>query len=187
MYMKKIIILLAFVLGIIILINFFLKNTLQGRLWSFGININLSGFQLTNFAKDETRSLKSQTLEARKGDVFIEITKTEAENHQKLIDDRIYLLNSLFVPTTSPYPEVITNIISCPDEFKPKAEKVTHGTIFTLFAGERYNFGICTSDLIKYQAVYGIFDCDKKGVFEIILFGQNAENLNSTVKSFYCK
>lgn len=185
--MKKIIILLAFSVGSIILINLFLINTLQGRLWSFGININLSGFKLTNVTKEATRALKSQTLEARKDDVFIKITKSVTENRQKLIDDRIYLLNSLFVPTTSPYPEVITNIISCPDEFKPKAEKVTHGTIFTLFAGERYNFGICTSDLVKYQAIYGIFDCDKKGVFEVILFGQNADNLNSTVKSFYCK
>lgn len=185
--MKKIIILAAFLIGSIILINLFLKNTLQGRLWSFGITINLSGFKLTNFTKDETRIIKSQALEARKDDVFIKITKSVTENHQKLIDDRIYLLNSLFVPTTSPYPEVITNIIECPYEFKPKAEKVTHGTIFTLFAGERYNFGICTYDLIKYKAIYGIFDCDKKGVFEVILFGQNADNLNSTVKSFYCK
>ena len=177
-----------FLLLLLIGIFFVQRNTtLQGRLQEWGIRMDLPGFQMTNFSTEKTKAVQEENLEARKGEVIVRLTKSTVENNKKLIDDRVYLLESLFVPTTSPYPEVLSNNITCPEEFRPREEKVENGSVFTLFAGERFNFGICSQDLVKYKAVYGIFDCGDKGVFEVKLFGQNLSEMKTTAASFSCE
>lgn len=180
---RKKILLIALV---IIISGFLLKDALSSPLNRWRIKMDLSGAQITNTAVDKTKTYQTETLEAKSGEIFIKIAKTETEDHQKFIHDRKFSLNSLFVPTTSPYPEVITNIIECPDEFKPKSQALEKGEIFTLFAGERFNFGICVSDLVKYSAIYGIFDCGQKGIIEFWLFGKKKEDLLAKVKTFSC-
>ncbi|MDP3973214.1 MAG: hypothetical protein Q8P92_00075 [Candidatus Daviesbacteria bacterium] len=173
---------------IISLIGFLMINNdpLKNHLNSWKIQMDLPGAKLVNTTTDKTRTYQTETLEAKGNDITIKIAKTSIEDHQKFIYDRKLSLNSLFMPTTSPYPEVITNIIECADEFKPKSQILEKGEIFTLFAGERFNFGICTSDLVKYSAIYGIFDCRSKGIIELWLFGKEGENLLPLAKSFSC-
>ncbi len=148
--------------------------------------MNISRFKLINFSNEKNRTSLSQTLEVKKDDIIIKLTKTVIDDHQKIISDRKFLLNLLFMPTISPYPQEITQVIECPKEFKPKSEIIKDGEVFTLFAGERFNFGICSQDLVKYSAVYGIFDCGEKGVFEIWLYGKNENDLTALAKSFSC-
>lgn len=184
--MSKKILLIA--LLIISLTGFLLINNdpLKNHLNSWKIKMDLGEAKLVNTTTDKTRTYQTDTLEAKGGDMTIKIAKTETEDHQKFIHDRKFSLNSLFIPTTSPYPEVITNIIECDGEFKPKSQRLGKGEIFTLFAGERFNFGICTSDLVKYSAIYGIFDCGQKGIIEIWLFRKGGENLQPLAKTFSC-
>lgn len=125
-------------------------------------------------------------MEVKSDKILIRIQKSKVEASQKLINDRIDVLNSLFEPTKSPYPEVITNIIDCSSEFKPKATDVKNGKIFTLFAGERFNYGLCSRDLIRYKSLYGIFDCKNKGVFEIRIFGNDTSYIQKIMQSFSC-
>lgn len=63
-----------------------------------------------------------------------------------------FLLESLFSPTDSPYPEVLTNVIQCPEECKPKTKETENGIIYTLFAGDRFTYGICAQDLVAYYS-----------------------------------
>jgi hypothetical protein len=82
---------------------------------------------------------------------------------------------------------VITNTIDCPDEFKPIKQDFGGGTVYKLFAGERYGYGICTNDLIKFDSYYGLFDCGRKGIFEVKLFGPvGGAGIENIIKSFSC-
>lgn len=191
--MKRfILVVLLIIVGLAFL---FAQRSIQGKLLFWGVNMDLPGFAMTSFMTERTKAVQEETLEARSASSgqanVVRITRSKVENNQKLIDDRIYLLKSLFVLTTSPYPEVLSNNITCPEEFKPKEIGRGKGggerVIYTLFAGERFNFGVCSQDLIKYKAVYGIFDCGGKGVFEVKMFGQDINDLKSTVALFSCR
>ncbi len=189
--MKKTLVVLFLFLGLFILglALFFIWNqkSLQIRLWLWGVSLDTNKFKLTDFVREKDKTLQKDTLEAQNKEISIKVIKTVIVNHQKFIDDRIYLLQSLFEPTTSPYPEVLTNVLECPLEFRPKKESFESGTIFQLYAGERFSFGVCSNDLVEYKSIYGIFDCGKKGVFEISLFGKKWEDLQPIVKSFSCQ
>jgi hypothetical protein len=149
--------------------------------------LDVSSFRLLSFSKDKTSFSKVEKLEAGLGDTQIFIDRTKINDHKKYINDKKFLFESLFLPTTSPYPEVITNIIECPSEFKPKVRNINNGAVYSLFAGERFNYGICVKDLVMYQSEYGIFDCKGKGIFEIRVFSNsNKEKIKQILESFKC-
>ena len=164
----------------------FLYGGISGHLLRWRISLNLSNFKLISYFQDKTSFSKVEKLEARDANTTIKIHRINIDDHKKYIADKQFLFSSLFLPTTSPYPEVITNIIECPDEFKPKVKTVYNGTIYSLFAGERFNYGVCSKDLIKYYSEYGIFDCATKGVFEIFVFSDNTNKIERIMQSFKC-
>jgi len=159
---------------------------ISGHLLRWRISLNLSGFSPLSFSKDERIVSKVEKLEAVFGTTKVFIDRIEIEDHRKYIEDKKFLLESLFLPTTSPYPEVITNIIECPSEFKPKVRETNNGVVYALFANERLSFGVCSKDLVKYHSEYGIFDCAAKGVFEIRLFSDDNNKIESIMRSFKC-
>lgn len=176
-----------FLLMLFIVVSLMLfSKSLSGRIAWWGIDLDVSGLRLVSFSKDQTSFSEVEKLEAVSGTTKIFIDRTEIEDHKKYIEDKKFLLTSLFEPTTSPYPEVITNTIECASEFKPKARNVGNDIVFTLFAGERYNYGVCALDLVKYQSLYGIFDCKDKGIFEIRIFSTFREILKRIIGSFKC-
>lgn len=150
------------------------------KLFSWGVGINLPSWQ------SYTLSQNGDSMDLFFNGSKLEIAKSSPENSRKFIDDRKELLRLLFEPTTSPYPEFITNIVSCGDEFKPKEEKAKNGVIYSLYAGSRFNYGVCSRDLIKYRSRYGIFDCGRKGIFEINIFSENDTAIDKIAKSFSC-
>jgi len=164
----------------------FLEKSLSARLFWWGVSLDVSDFKLLSFSKDNTKFLEVEKLEANKDTTRLFIDRTKISDHRKYIEDRKFLLESLFLPTTSPYPEVITNIIECPDEFKPKVQNINNGAVYTLFAGERFNYGVCAHDLVKYNSVYGIFDCKEKGIFEIRIFSDDEKKIKEITKTFKC-
>ena len=177
---------LILLIFLVILGLMFLNRSLKLHLKGWGVSLDVSSFSLVSFSKDKTSFSKAEKLEAISEITKVFIDKTEIQDHKKFIEDKKFLFSSLFLPTTSPYPEVITNIIECPDEFKPKVRETNNGTVYTLFAGERYNYGVCSQDLVKYSSEYGIFDCKKKGIFEIRLFSDKNDKIQSIMKSFKC-
>lgn len=165
---------------------FYLKDNVRARLFLWGVDIELTRYSLVSFSKSETKVSKVESLEAFNGGVRVFIEKTQIDGKNKYIADKKFTLDSLFLPTTSPYPEVITNIVECPQEFKPKIQSVENATIYTLFAGERFNYGVCSQDLVKYYSEYGIFNCKKKGVFEVRVFSEFEGEIEPIAKSFKC-
>lgn len=154
-------------------------------MWRVGLDV--SSFRLLSFSRETTITSKVERLEAVSGTTQLKIDKINIEDHKKYIKDKQFVLESLFLPITSPYPEVITNIVECPDEFKPKVRKTNNGWVYTLFANERLSFGVCSKDLIKYDSEYGIFDCKNKGIFEIRVFSDDdKERIKQIIESFKC-
>jgi len=184
---KKLLGVLVFIIIFFIVVGLIVSGrSLSGRISGWGISLDLSGFELKNFSEEKTNFSTVDRLEALNDTTRIFIDRTKIDDHKKYIDDKKFLLESLFLPTTSPYPEVITNIIECPDEFKPKEKAVDNGAVYALFAGERFNYGVCAHDLIKYNSVYGIFDCKDKGIFEIRVFSNDEQKIEKIMRSFKC-
>lgn len=152
----------------------------------WGISVNLEGFSFKDFSSDEAEGITREMLDMQREDALVKITRTKTASPQKYIEDRGFLFNSMFLPTTSPYPGMITNVIECPEEFLPGMKEVESGTIYTLFAGDRFNYGVCASDMIAYFSAYGIFDCRGKGIFEVRVFSENEEEVENIINSFHC-
>lgn len=184
--MKKIILISLSAL-ILFAVWFLLKDSLKRQLLLWQVRIDLPILTQVKVTKDRNQSSTTEELEATKDDLVVKITKTQISDHKKYIQDRKFILQYLFLPTTSPYPEVITNVLECGEEFKPRLENVLNGVVYTLFAGERLNYGICVKDLVKYKSAYGIFDCQDKGVFEVRVFDKmDQEKTVAITKSFSC-
>ena len=166
---KKLFVLILLIF-LVILWLMFRSSNLESRLKGWGISLDTSSFSLVSLDKDERIVSKVEKLEAVFGTTKVFIDRIEIEDHRKYIEDKKFLLESLFLPTTSPYPEVITNIIECPSEFKPKVRATNNGVVYALFANERLSFGVCSKDLVKYYSEYGIFDCGAKGVLKFAYF-----------------
>lgn len=164
------------------------KNEFASQLARWGVAMPAGReFSVAAFRRSSTPTLRREDLEARRKNMFLYITRTETEFPQKYIGDKRAVLESLFEQTTSPYPGVITNVIECPEKFKPKTLTIDRGTIYTLFAGERFTYGVCADDLVAYRSLYGIFDCARKGVFEVRLFTPLAEPVPGDImRSFNC-
>lgn len=170
-----------------VFVSIFQKDEVSRHIANWRVRIDLSGFKLQTFSKEKlSGNVSKEELGAKRSETVVKITRTMLEDNKKYVTDRKFLLDGLFRPTTSPYPEVITNIIECEEEFKPKMQEIENGTIYTLFAGERFNYGVCVSDLVKYNSQYGIFDCGKKGVFEIRVFLPKTNSVEKLVDSFHC-
>lgn len=162
------------------------KDQAQLILQKWGVNLAAADFTFKNHAQDKEGRQKEE-LELTQDKDTVKLTRIKAESSQKYVEDKKFLFQSLFLPTTSPYPEVITNIIECPEEFKPREREVENGIIYTVFAGERLNYGVCSRDLVEYYAAYGIFDCKQKGVFELQVFSKEKGMPEEIAKTFRCK
>lgn len=164
-----------------------LKSNFALNLYVFGIKIDATGMKMVDKFSEMGGTNKIDWIVSQSGDKKLFLGRVDTENHAKYIDDKIYLLTALFEPTTSPYPEVITNEIDCPSEYKPIKSTFEGGVMFKLYAGERYGYGICVKDLVKYNSVYGLFDCKEKGVFEIKIFSTgNPDEIEKLIKTFSC-
>jgi len=111
------------------------------------------------------------------------------------VQDKFLQLNSLFVSTPSPYFGIITQKIECPDEFKPKINKTITSdqnevTYYILYTSERFTYGVCSKDLIKYKTLFTFVYCsDKKDLYQVEIFDPPNEldnNLIEIISSFKC-
>lgn len=148
------------------------------RLFFWGVRLEgLNAFSV-NLQKDVV------VVHNKRFDILIKRTKTD--NNKRAIDTKISNLMNLYKPATSPYSEAITNILGCDAEFWPVEIAVENGKAFSLFANERMSYGVCSTDLIKYKAAYGVFDCGVKGIFEVGAFSQS-DGAEEVIKKFGCR
>ena len=116
-------------------------------------------------------SYNSITLKGNLEDNHVRISIYEIEDpsfSEQRINEKVFIINSLYKTILSPYPGQISHQIQCTDEFKPvEVSKKT----YLLYAGSRFTYGVCSWDLIKYRALMHFIYCPKQNkLYQIELF-----------------
>ena len=108
----------------------------------------------------------------------------------KYTTSQFSVFESMFDKKLPPYPELITNATGCDDEFLPQKKKTLLGDYYTIYAGDRLNFGICDQSTAKYKAGIGIFYCEKlQKVVKMSYFIDKSESfdtIDTLMNSFIC-
>lgn len=156
--------------------------------------------------KDFQASEKSSGMDV--GISFTKLTATDQKHIVKVaytshiisaqakqyIDENLFSIDSLYQTTQSPYPDVITRTIECPTKFKPVFNKtetsIQDSFYYVLYANDRFAYGICSEDLIKYHAVFSIVYCKSEGeLYKLEVFGGPKEAMDKFIdklQTFQC-
>lgn len=143
----------------------------------------------------------SYRITAKSGNDIIKIKRlTDFDNNDKksFIKNELLSIDSLFEERVSPYPESITNEVICSDTYKPQKEEIHstkyEATFYFIYAGERFNYGVCSEDLIVYESIYSLFDIkNKPEAYQLEIFTpknnpeSKKEELRDIIKSFNIK
>jgi hypothetical protein len=164
---------------VIIASAFFLINNLeysnQGsaskELNSIGLNSELlEDFTLEKKFFDETEQ-STKLLYHRNGEVLkiSSLGSIDKASADIVLSGQIQTINALYANALSPYPGEISNEIMCPEKFMPelytKQIDSLNYTYFTLFATDRFTYGACAEDLVKYKSILAWTYCSKKNTF----------------------
>lgn len=108
-------------------------------------------------------------------------------------DKKLYI-ESNYVKSLSPYPEVVTNSIECPPEFKPKLTEYENEDMkllaYDFLTNDRFTYGICSDDLATYRGQSVSIYCKKSKELYYIEFSvpisDPKSNLNLKYDSISC-
>lgn len=113
--------------------------------------------------------------------------KVKAEEYFNL---QASLLYGQYESQPTPYPELITSTAGCDDRYKPQEKETEYGIYFQLYAGERFTYGQCNEEQIKYKAAKSYLYCEnKKNLFEIDYYIPKEEDyakVDDLISSFKC-
>jgi hypothetical protein len=101
----------------------------------------------------------------------------------KMIGDKKFLITNLFITQPSPYPDVVSNKVDCPDRLKPLPFDSIYPNIrisaFRLYANDRFIYGECTDDVIVYTSAYIlVYNKKEKILTEIKYFTPKSKPVN---------
>lgn len=147
------------------------------------ISLKLKGdFKLTK-QQDANGTRK---LEFKSSTDFVSVrTRYNIEDSMavKIISDKKFLIENLFKTQPSPYPDVVSNQVDCPDRLKPLPFDSIYSNIrifaFRLYANDRFVYGECTDDVIIYTSAYIIaYNQKEKTLTEIKYFTPKLNPVN---------
>ena len=184
---------------VIIFRDYHQRRDLSFLLKSFNVDMNLSRHFFV--IKQETRKgdpFFLRTIFAQgdkdiiKMKIFSRIPPPEA---RRFVDNESQLMQSLFTDYASPYPGRISMKKTCPDAYRPEfvtsdnSDSLRAG--YYLYANERFDYGGCVEDFIKYRAVKGFIYCKAKNeMYQIEYFTPKdhpTQNYREVVNSFRCQ
>ena len=162
------------------------KSNLNYQLKKRGVEISAAqGFKITR--RDTQSITANKEAEIIKIDFFENLSRDETE---KYIAGQLALFNGLFEPQLPPYPEFLTKETGCDEKFKPIERNSHYGNYYLVYAGKRFGYGICTEDLIEYNASLGFFYCPQRDtLFKLEYFIPKDNDFNELIvlfESFVC-
>lgn len=111
----------------------------------------------------------------------------KAENY---ISDKLFVINSLYRGIHSPYPGDLSNRIECSNEFKPLKISNNPFDYHIVYASDRFTYGACSFDLIKYKSLFFFFYCENiEQFYQIELFipiNEDTLTYENSLKSIKC-
>ena len=118
------------------------------------------------------------------------LNNTTLKQAKNYISDKIFVINSIYREINSPYPGALSNRIECEEKFKPKTMENVPFDYYILYASERFTYGVCSWDLIKYKSViYYTYCKETKNLYQIELFipvDKGTSNYEESLKSIEC-
>ena len=151
------------------------------------------GFELKDefFEGDITRKV---ILENRDEIIrFSIINNLDKKSSNNLIKVETYTLEAIYDSEISPYPGVISDEISCEDEFIPKRKEINKGDnkiiYYETFLSGRFSYGGCVEDLIEYRGIIAWTYCEDKKEYRKMeyMVDKNKEINNEIVFVNICK
>ena len=189
---KVFVVVFIVLLSIIILyknINIFLLKT--------NLNIDIPNIKNFNWAYNSNNQDNSiEIIELRRNTTFIKISKINdvgKESSEYYINYQLTMINSVFELKTSPYPGIITREIVCPEELKPVEVNTTelNSTYYLMYSTNRYSYGACSWDSIKYRVIFLFRYCEnKKELYQLEIFvpvDEFNENYEKMAENIRCK
>jgi|GEM_PF-2078580 len=111
---------------------------------------------------------------------YTQITDSTAKS---IVADKRFLIENLFKTQPSPYPDVVSNSVNCPDQFRPVPHDTANASMwrfaYTIYANDRFIFGECSDEAIFYSAAYiFIYNHKEKILNEIKYFTPKLKPVN---------
>lgn len=163
------------------------NHSLSRQLYNNGASLSgVEKFKISDASDDSVfAEYKGEIIKIK---FFPKQSKKIADNY---IDKEIALFQGVFEPHLPPYPEFLTREASCAEKYKPIVSSSNYGKSFIVYAGDRFGYGVCDDDLIKYRASLGYFYCENSNkVFKVEYFidkGAADKKLTDFNSSFVCK
>ena len=110
--------------------------------------------ETTDVFEKEKNILAKNKNETIKVKIIYNIDNDKAGQY---VEDQKIILSSLYEPVPPPYPEFIGQEVSCDEKYKPILKTNELGVYYLLYAGERFGYGVCEGEAIKYKALLGYF------------------------------
>src|SRR3989344_5477243 len=162
--------------------NYNNKNTLQEYMDNSDVSWEDAGNLIVNKSLSQITENKAVLISESNNkiirlEIINDIDKETAEKH---IANKKYIIDSLFLDISAPYPDAITTTLECPEQFKPKIREIKIDNFdmdyYEIFATERLTYGACSDDLINYKAILTWVYCkNTKNLLQIELFVPKAE------------
>lgn len=185
---KKIILIIILIisLGIAFILFNNRSDKFSYQLKKQGIIISeIEGFKIIKKGKDNISASNGESIIKIK--FFKDITSEESN---KIINEKTSLLHGLFEPQLPPYPEFLTKETGCDERFKPIKKEGQFGNYYLTYANQRFGYGICADDLVKYKAALGFFYCpQKENLFKLEYFisqDKDFSKISNLMESFSC-
>ena len=167
------------------------------NIYSNDLNIHILGisdFKLMDTYENEGGTIIN--IESKKDNALIKIRyikeiEKEASDEYKYY--QLKIINSVFEPVKSPYPDRITQERICLDQFKPiKVDKGdTNSTYYLMYSTGRYSYGACSWDSINYKVIFLFRYCEaKKELYQVEIFvpvDEFNENYTKMAENISCK
>jgi len=164
------------ILGLLVIILVFYLTT-QAKtdiLEMFGF----SGFEITEKTESNIGDIHFTRFIANNGTIILKVEHAkdvDTAKAKQYIDEKRFGIESLYQSIPSPYPDVVTRTIECPEKFKPIFDITDQDSqdsfYYILYANDRFTYGVCSDDLIKYRAIFYLVYCEqKKEIYQIELF-----------------
>ncbi len=152
---------------------------------TFSVEDEFGGY----FADDQEYNIlgKDEKGALLKIKILSNINETDAMRYSA---GQLLLLRSLYDDRLPPYPEFLTNQTGCAKEYVPVSRETKQGSYYVTYAGERFDYGLCADDLIKFRAGFGVFYCKATAkLFQLEYFAPRevtSESIASVMDSFAC-
>ncbi len=114
-------------------------------------------------------------------------TAEAAEHYTK---GQSLLFSAQYDSRLPPYPEFLTNQTGCAERFLPERIETEYGPYYLVHADERFNYGLCADDLVRYKAGFGLLYCPESGkIVQLEYFTdeeRSFDDVDRIMRSFTC-